>query len=93
MKHQTAHTAEKAPYTPNQNGGREQRGKSGATFAEILAQADAVRDEVWLSKEANRSIASHTTVAGSIQSALAAVMEPVPWIGMRFREGRIRRTS
>jgi len=74
-------------------GGPTGKEKNGLSFSALLAEADGVRDEVHVSQSALRAAAAHTPVAGSIQSALAALMQPVPWVGLRLREGRLRRLN
>ena len=63
----------------------------GITFAEMLAQADAVQDQVWIKQHPQHQAGGFQQVAGSIQSALAAVLQPVPWIGLHVVDKKPRR--
>ena len=70
---------------------RNNQPRRGISFAEMLAQADAVQDRVWITGDAASQPGGFQPVAGSIQSALAAILQPVPWIGLRILEKKPRR--
>ena len=65
--------------------------RRGISFSEMLAHADAVHDDVQL-YAGNQTAGGHTPVIGSIQSALTAVLQPVPWIGLLVGGGKPRRS-